>query len=109
MLLTGLAEFINNKSAVPVYSFDHAKGKFEKLVIGNFPSWSLSSQVASICQKDVNKFRVYYYEEYITPLCDLVIGDKDFSLTAASCTKKKRKNKKKKKSSRTNTLVIDFV
>ncbi|KAG5545057.1 hypothetical protein RHGRI_017504 [Rhododendron griersonianum] len=106
MLLTGLVEFINKKSAVPVYSFDHAKGKFEKLVIGNFLSWSPSSQVASICKKDIEKFRVYYYEEDITPLSDLVSNDKDLSLTSATCTKnkKKKKKKKKKKSSRTTTL-----
>ncbi|KAG5539004.1 hypothetical protein RHGRI_019529 [Rhododendron griersonianum] len=101
MLLTGLVEFTNNKSAVPVYSFDHMKGKFEKLVIGNFPSWS--AQVASLYRKDVNKFRVYYYEEDITTWNDLVISDNELGLTAASCTKKKKK-KKKKKSSRTTTL-----
>lgn len=95
MLLTGLVEFTNNKSSVPVYSFNHTKGKFEKLVIGNFPSWS--SQVASLFRKDVNKFHVYYYEEDITLWNDLVISDNELGLTAASCTKKKKKRRKRRR------------
>ncbi|KAH7847478.1 hypothetical protein Vadar_026503 [Vaccinium darrowii] len=97
MLLAGLLDVSNNMSAVPVYSYDHAKGKFEKFVITKLPWWPPSSQVASICRGHLNKFRVYYFEEDITPLHDLVISNKDSSLTAASCDEEKKKKKKKKK------------
>lgn len=105
MLLAGLLDISNNKSAVPVYSYDHAKGKFEKFVIAKLPSWSQvtsispwpqSSRFASISLWHLNKFRVYYFEEDITPLHDLVISNKDSSLTAASCTEEEKKKEEEK-------------
>lgn len=105
MLLTGLADIANKKPDVPIYSYDDTKGKFEKFVIGKFPPWSPSSQDATICWKDTNKFRVHYFEENITPLNDLVVSNKDPSLTS-SCTEKKEEEegKKKKKGNGTTTL-----
>lgn len=67
MLLSGLS---TDKSAMPVYSYNHTTGKFEKFVIGQFPSSPCPS--AASVRTDTNTLRVYYYEEDITPLNDLI-------------------------------------
>ncbi|GFZ12193.1 F-box and associated interaction domains-containing protein [Actinidia rufa] len=74
MLMTGTSEEeeeeeeeeINSNPIVPpLYSYDPAKGMFAKHV-NNLPS-----SLASI-RKDTKKFRIYYYEENITPLKHLL-------------------------------------
>ncbi|KAH7842641.1 hypothetical protein Vadar_007629 [Vaccinium darrowii] len=91
MLLTSFAT--DHESAVPVYSYDHTKGKFEKFIIGKFPLSPYPAAAASI-PKDTNKLRIWYYEEDITPLKDLIPIVKN-------------KKKKKQKGSRPPSLMYN--
>ncbi|KAI8522846.1 hypothetical protein RHMOL_Rhmol13G0028400 [Rhododendron molle] len=97
-MLTGVET--HNKPTVPVYSYDHTTGKFEKFVMGKFPLSPLPSAAsirkdtnsfcASICE-ETNNFRVSYYEEDITPLTDLI----QFSDSQKQTQKKKKPRRKK--------------
>ncbi|KAF7112325.1 hypothetical protein RHSIM_RhsimUnG0240800 [Rhododendron simsii] len=73
MLMTSTEEEreINSRSSSPnhicVYSYNHTRRKFEKLITSNkFPSF-----LASVRKND-KKFRIYCHEEDITPLDHLI-------------------------------------